>query len=1614
MGITWNQAVSDYEKKKSGGSGRSGGMTWQQAVEEYSQYDSDGYKSLGQERIANRKKKYAEQRDRNLGMKRYHENDTVNGWLNRFDEVTRGVSDYDKKRAGGYTRDASGGYSRAIDSLMSDYEGIKNYPETKKYFDELTKMKNSIREIDDSMAQFKDEEDYNRQRAYWQAGAASGGDAPRQGIAVDMAQEKAAGLPDYRQVFNQRGYRFLPGAGEKPEQSLTAAQIGEMVSEASTEVDGLREQLRSLQQRQAGFSRSFTVGKEEQEQVKSQIEETKRALKEADGRLSGLQWEQTLAQREETVAAYDSNRDDPAFQEYVDKGKNGTYSRKEDPLGYYLKNRKMLELQSAYGGAPDSNLREMEEEEQEMYYYLLGSQGSKAAKKYLDDMQVLLDKRVHDKAQANIQNTYQNANLVGKVGLNAMSVPANVFGGITAPIGDAASALSGKGYNPYNAGHNGQDFASTVRGLTSQDIMLSLESDEVKNMRAEYERLQQKDVKSAFGLIDLSDEEARQLDTRLFDLRDALNKVEEPFWGKVAANTYQAVMSGADSALGATLFQNGYTAIMGAGTASQRARELWEAGASDAQIGMGAMASGLIEMATEKYSVEYFTKNFLKSDITGFKDWMAKTLIQGFNEGSEEIASELANMAAEAMILGANSDNQREIRKLMETEGLSREEAEKKAFVNRAMDILWAGYGGFVSGGAMGGIGGATNMAMQSQQNRWAAQMVRKGLESPEGSESRSLAQEYQKKLDSGEKLTGAETQKMALAYEAQARTELENDGFHIEQNSKKGTTEVTFAQKPDAAVQEALKENGFKWSKKSGVWYGEGSPEQARQIVQRAMGGTQTDSRQSADATDRIKNESEPGEAGRVESKTAENGSMPEESALQDIAQDEKAETKVTEEVSPKATTEASETVQEDMPFEVSSAEGKTTLNRPDGSSVDTEIIDIASSEKGKLMLNVAGQSEPVPASSISYASTDEAILYHAINSMDLKPAAAREIVKMAHNTPGSGGELAFQVSQMYTLGENGVPLDKAKGSVYGEKLNDAMKEFGYYLGRRVYDANVQKAEAKKKALAAAQRARAVQSGQKVNGVQYDGLTATRGKDGSVAIDGVTLNDQQKTGIQAAEMLASMGVNIHIFQSRTGANGKPVGEHGSYHRSDGSIHIDLNAGNDGQGVMAYTIAHEFTHFMEDQSPAMFQRFTDILFAELKTDVAARVYDKADTLKQQHPNIYKNASREKLMADARSEVVAECCETMLTDTDAAARIGQRLAQQDRTLFEKIRQWFHDLAKRLRDAYKGLEPDSTIAQEVKQTIQQVDDLVQLWADMAVDAAENYREADAAENEKSTVQEDGVKYMARINDKEGLSIKEQIRNAKDILDKMEPVVSVSVKDLSGMNQNQKYKWAIETLKSSGFKVDREGFGVITFSEKQINTGMNYLHSEGEVEALAALPRVLKRGRIIFEKGDHKFRNFGTVTIAAPVNINGQTGYMGVVVQMTSDNHYHTHRILMPDGSSFIFEQKNTAPGPSGDLAEEARRATNTSAASNNFLSQSGGNVKEKFSLRDLDRNVDNKTPTDDPDIRFSDRSNGEDYSSLSYSEISQKQSGLNQRESDLRERKRKAESAPELLD
>lgn len=203
---------------------------------------------------------------------------------------------------------------------------------------------------------------------------------------------------------------------------------------------------------------------------------------------------------------------------------------------------------------------------------------------------------------------------------------------------------------------------------------------------------------------------------------------------------------------------------------------------------------------------------------------------------------------------------------------------------------------------------------------------------------------------------------------------------------------------------------------------------------------------------------------------------------------------------------------------------------------------------------------------------------------------------------------------------------------------------------------------------------------------------------------------------------------------------------------------------------------------------------------------------------------------------------------------------------------------------------------------------------------------------------------VQYSPRSADsEEKTSIKDQLRSVQDELNAMEVVASVYAPSFDNVKEKDRKAWAIGELKTSGYKTDVKDFGVVEHGEKEINGSLNYLNSSEEIAAFACIPRVLKRGIRIGGHDNHKGRNYTTVTFAAPVEINGVRGNMAVVVKQTSKNHYKTHRVLMPDGSAFVYnDNKKTEPTPAGGIPSGGKAQATHISSVTNIVSQSSGSV------------------------------------------------------------------------
>ena len=70
-------------------------------------------------------------------------------------------------------------------------------------------------------------------------------------------------------------------------------------------------------------------------------------------------------------------------------------------------------------------------------------------------------------------------------------------------------------------------------------------------------------------------------------------------------------------------------------------------------------------------------------------------------------------------------------------------------------------------------------------------------------------------------------------------------------------------------------------------------------------------------------------------------------------------------------------------------------------------------------------------------------------------------------------------------------------------------------------------------------------------------------------------------------------------------------------------------------------------------------------------------------------------------------------------------VSQRLYDEDRGLWGKIRDFFAGLVEKLKKAYAELNPDCAIARKVKETVTRSEAVVNAWAEAVSDAAANYQ-------------------------------------------------------------------------------------------------------------------------------------------------------------------------------------------------------------------------------------------------------------------------------------------------
>ena len=356
-------------------------------------------------------------------------------------------------------------------------------------------------------------------------------------------------------------------------------------------------------------------------------------------------------------------------------------------------------------------------------------------------------------------------------------------------------------------------------------------------------------------------------------------------------------------------------------------------------------------------------------------------------------------------------------------------------------------------------------------------------------------------------------------------------------------------------------------------------------------------------------------------------------------------------------------------------------------------------------------------------------------LSDLGLHEEEARVLRENFRDTEMDRSDYVTGVRTAFQFGQLGIPArELERRDNAASVLAEHQRITAYKYGRLHGDEKATQEQAalkNKNPMAQPQNMPAPENLQGGTGVFYDaggGRVTALGEDQLKELTG-----KRKAGVEVAILLKKLGFgnNYYFFESYENADGKRVylDEYGSelaapngwYSKGDGSIHIDLNAGADADGLTLYTLSHELTHFVENWSQVKYRQLAEFLAGSHGENGSV---DELVTIKQAELSESRNSDVS--YEEAYSEFIADSMEGMLADGNVLEKLTE-MKKADRGLFDKIREFFSDLVKRITEFYKGVEPNSEEGQAVLKMKDRVEQIQQLFAEALAEADENYRAA-----------------------------------------------------------------------------------------------------------------------------------------------------------------------------------------------------------------------------------------------------------------------------------------------
>ena len=426
-------------------------------------------------------------------------------------------------------------------------------------------------------------------------------------------------------------------------------------------------------------------------------------------------------------------------------------------------------------------------------------------------------------------------------------------------------------------------------------------------------------------------------------------------------------------------------------------------------------------------------------------------------------------------------------------------------------------------------------------------------------------------------------------------------------------------------------------------------------------------------------------------------------------------------------------------------SESGKAVI-RSTGEEIDINSLDVATVGDGELTFQVGDRE--VSAGDIDFVDDNQSFLVSAVSNIE--NITAKDATVIIHELVDMDKPLGMQlnaIDEAFTYGFYDYSAEDLKAGLFAKNLSNEKLMSAYELGkaaRKDSDIDSDAPAIKMRTAAEAKMTAEQKTAQQKARIESDDVEVYF-MDGEkvVKFDEHTgkYDDKRTAAVNTAKFLRKLGIGgkYYFFESYLSEtlkdeNGNAVrvykdakGEeveapNGAYYDSDGSIHIDLNAGDAGQGTALFTMGHELGHFIKARSKKQFKVLGDLVkeaFDKTNLSMHQRVLDKQKFLedKRKEPVSYD---------EAYEEVVCDALSTMLTDGSFYEKLME-IKVKDKGLFNTIKRFFEKMIAKFKEVYAKLTPDQRDARDIRDVKDMFDKIQTAFVEGLVEASDNFHAA-----------------------------------------------------------------------------------------------------------------------------------------------------------------------------------------------------------------------------------------------------------------------------------------------